>query len=168
MAEPKRHMDVPKERVSGGLCPERRLHQYLGLLFRSNVLRISIGIHKAIELTQISELHLEHPAVAIGIFIHNLRLILKLLIHLDNLTGDRAKHIRSRLDRLSDTRLLAAINRHAHFRNTNVNHITQLLLGKIRNAYRSGAISLHPNPLMGFEILQIAWNIAHVLWVVRS
>ncbi len=48
MAEPKRHMDVPKERVSGGLCPERRLHQYLGLLFRSNMLRISIGIHQAI------------------------------------------------------------------------------------------------------------------------
>ncbi len=127
------------------------------------MLRIGHSIHQAIQLTSILKPNLVKPTVAIRILIDLLRLILEALIHLDNLTGHRAEHIRSRLDRLRNTGFLATVHGRAHIRNPDINHITQLLLGKIGNADRCRAVICQANPLVGLNVFQVCGYLTHSL-----
>ena len=68
-----------------------KIHQRLFL--SGHVFSVGSRIHEALQLAFVGQLYLEHPAIAVGVFVHDFRLVFQLFIDLDDLAGYRAENV---------------------------------------------------------------------------
>src|SRR5947199_2611330 len=69
-------------------------------LLLGDVGAVRLYIHETVDLRRIGHADADEPAVAVRVLVHGLRLVDRLLIHVEHLSGERRDDVRDRLHRL--------------------------------------------------------------------
>ena len=106
------------------------------------------------------ELHLDHPALLVRVVVDPLRSVDELLVHLGDLARDRREQLAHRLGALHHAERLAAHDLRAHFRQLQINHVAELILGEAGDAH-GRPVAGDPRPLVLLGVLQAIGVIGH-------
>ena len=68
-----------------------KIHQQLFL--SGHMFSVGSRIHEAFQLAFVGQLYLEHPAISVGVFVHNFRLVFELFVDLNDLAGYRTEYV---------------------------------------------------------------------------
>ena len=110
---------------------------------------VAIGrfVHQAVELTRIVELQFEEPAFALGVTVHDRRIVSDLAVAVEDFTRNRRIDVRCGLYGFDDGGFLALVQVLAGFGDLREDDVAELLLRMVGDADRRG-VAVDPDPFM--------------------
>src|SRR5690349_20916714 len=141
--------------------PERRTTNGPSVVLVLDLFGVGVSVEQLIEFTTIADAHGEDPALAEGILVDGLGLVVEQFVDLDDLAGNRRIDVRGGLHRLDHRHAGAGLYARADLRQLHVDQVAELALRMVGDAHADDAVVFDAGPLVGFEELQIAGNLAH-------
>src|SRR5204863_1846672 len=127
---------------------------------------VLLGRQELVPLGLVRGLDEDHPALAVGVRVHRLRLLRELGVGLDDLAGDGREEVGNRLDRLDDAEGLARRHLGADLRQLDEDDVAELLLG-VRGDADAHAVALLLRPLVLARVLEVLRDARHrVLYLI--
>src|SRR5712664_3267525 len=128
----------------------------------SNMLRVRVGAEQPLQFFGVFELHLDHPPLAVGIAIHERRVLLQCLVCFYHGTSDGRKQLRHRLNGLDRPEDVVLLERGCRFGQLDEHDVSQLPLRVVGDAdLHDLRIVALAHPLVVLCVAEVFWNARH-------
>jgi beta-glucuronidase len=122
---------------------------------------VFIGVQQPVDGSGVVRFQTEYPTGAVGILIHQFRLLAQVLIDLHDLTGERAIQVRGGFHRLDHGTVRLCSILQSHLRQLDVDHVAECILRVVGDADPDRAIRQGLDPFVAGGVFQVFRNSAH-------